>query len=515
MLLTEVWRTATVRTLLCFSAGIAIAWTTAARSQIIPASPHPDQRRPGTTVRIELIGDSTQTDNAGYGRGFCANLTPQVDCLNMAKGGASTKTFREQGLWDRSLATRPNYMVIQFGHNDMESAEHLDRQVSIAQYDANLRRFVTEARAHDITPVLVTPLTRRYFGDDGEVHSDLLAHAATMKRIAGDLQVPLIDLQSESITYLDKIGEAEGTKLGITKKDENGKTIPDKTHLNWRGSYVFGRMVAVGLGRAVPKLRPYVRAEAATLPAEGELAMHVLSKAPFKIVLVGDSTVESGGGWGPGFCATLTANVTCVDDALNGRSSKSFMDEGAWTKALNEKGQYYFIQFGHNDQKADIARHTDPEMTYADELRRYVADAKAIGAVPILVSSLSRRNYKNGRLADDGLELYAAAAKRVAAEEHVTFVDLFNLSRTLLNRMTQEQADRFDASMHPDAKAENAAANKPDRTHLNDLGKAVFGRMVADNVIRTQVELGPNVNGLPAGSGPDLRLQQAAPTDGK
>lgn len=64
------------------------------------------QRAPGTTVRIDLIGDSTQTNNAGYGRGFCANLTPQVDCVNMAKGGASTKTFREQGLWRE--VSRPN-----------------------------------------------------------------------------------------------------------------------------------------------------------------------------------------------------------------------------------------------------------------------------------------------------------------------------------------------------------------------------------------------------------------------
>src|ERR1700721_1201649 len=66
-------------------------------------------RAVGTTVRIDLIGDSTQTDNAGYGRGFCANLTSQVDCINMARGGASTKTFRELGVWERSLATKPDY----------------------------------------------------------------------------------------------------------------------------------------------------------------------------------------------------------------------------------------------------------------------------------------------------------------------------------------------------------------------------------------------------------------------
>jgi GDSL-like Lipase/Acylhydrolase family len=76
-------------------------------------------RRPGTTVRIDLIGDSTQTDHAGYGRGFCANLTEKVDCVNMARGGASTRSFRAQGLWERSLQTKPDYMLIQFGHNDV------------------------------------------------------------------------------------------------------------------------------------------------------------------------------------------------------------------------------------------------------------------------------------------------------------------------------------------------------------------------------------------------------------
>src|SRR6202789_2247074 len=76
-------------------------------------------RKSGTIVRIHLIGDSTQTDHAGYGRGFCANLTAQVDCVNMAKGGASTRSFRAQGLWERSLQTKPDYMLIQFGHNDV------------------------------------------------------------------------------------------------------------------------------------------------------------------------------------------------------------------------------------------------------------------------------------------------------------------------------------------------------------------------------------------------------------
>ena len=453
-------------------------------------------RRPGTTVRIDLIGDSTQTDHAGYGRGFCANLSAQVDCVNMAKGGASTRTYREQGLWDHALATKPDYMVIQFGHNDVVTPQHLDRQVPLPQYVDNLKRFVAEARAAGIQPVLVTPLTRRYFGKDGRIHSDLAEYSEAMRGVARAMQVPLIDLQRESIAYLDKAGEAEGDRLAITKKDADGKTIFDKTHLNWQGSYVFGRMVAVRLGAVVPPLQRYVQPQAAPLPAEGVKEMRILNGAPVTIVLVGDSTVAPQGGWGPGFCADLTKNVTCVDDALNGRSTKSFLDEGAWARALARHGDYYLIQFGHNDQKPDPARHTDPETTYADNLRRYIRDVRAIGGVPVILSPLARRTFREGKPWNGDLQLYANAARRAAEQEDVSFVDLLALSDRLLGTLTQAQADALDAVGHADQRAENGKSPL-DRTHLNDDGKKIFGRMVADNLVRTCVELGPDVIGIP------------------
>jgi len=453
-------------------------------------------RKPGTVIRIDLIGDSTQTDNAGYGRGFCANLTGQVDCVNMARGGASTRTYREMGLWDNALRTQPDYMVIQFGHNDEVTPDHLPRQVPLPDYIDNLKRFVKEARGAGITPILVTPLTRRFFESDGKIHSDLTEYCDAMRSVARDTNVPLIDLQNESIAYLNIIGEAEGNKLGITKKDTDGRTIPDKTHLNWQGSYVFGRMVAVGLGKAVPGLQKYVLPKPASLPPAGEKAMRIINGAPVTIVLVGDSTVAPQGGWGPGFCADLTPNVTCIDDALNGRSTKSFIDEGAWTKALAQHGDYYLIQFGHNDKKPDEARHTDPDTTYAANLRRYIDDARSVGAIPVIISPLARRTFHDGKPSNADLRLYADAAKRVAAQEGVTFIDLLSLSDALLSTMTQAQADEFDASGHADQKAENSAIAL-DRTHLNDKGKKVFGRMIADNLVRTLVELGPDVIGVP------------------
>ena len=311
---------------------------------------------------------------------------------------------------------------------------------------------------------------------------------------------PLVDLHAQSFTYLENLTEAKADGLGLTKKDMDGKTIPDHSHLNWQGSFTFGRMVAVGMAQAVANLSQYVRPTPAELPAEGVRAMKTLEGAPITIVLVGDSTVATEGGWGPGFCAVMVPQVTCIDDALNGRSSKSFLDEGAWKKALGDHGDYYLIQFGHNDQPGKgPARETDPETTFPANLRRYVADVRATGAVPVLLSSLSRRNYKNGVLVQD-LKTYAAATRRVAQEENVALVDLNALSTQVLVKMTQEQADGFDAASHADAQAEAAASgNKAplDRTHLNPGAQKFFGRMVADDLVRSLPELGPDVIGVP------------------
>jgi lysophospholipase L1-like esterase len=129
-------------------------------------------------------------------------------------------------------------------------------------------------------------------------------------------------------------------------------------------------------------------------------------------------------------------------------------------------------------------------------MRRYIRDARSIGAVPVIVTSLSRRNYKDGKLIED-LNEYAAAARRVAVEEGVNVVDLNAMSTKLLNGMTQKQADQFDAQGHEDQQAENGK-RKIDRTHLNAKGQALFGRMVADALVKQQVELGPDIVGQPS-----------------
>jgi lysophospholipase L1-like esterase len=211
------------------------------------------------------------------------------------------------------------------------------------------------------------------------------------------------------------------------------------------------------------------------------------AQKPVTIVLVGDSTTAPQGGWGLGFCALTRKNVTCIDDALNGRSTKSFRDEGAWAKALAKHGDYYLIQFGHNDQKPAEKLHTDADSSFQTQLKQYIAEVRAIGGVPVILTPLSRRTFVNGKVKED-LNDYAVAARKVASEEDVACVDLNALSTKLLDTMTQAQADEFDAVGHADAKAENKTSAL-DRTHLNDKGKAVFGRMVAEALVLVRPEL--------------------------
>jgi lysophospholipase L1-like esterase len=100
-----------------------------------------------------------------------------------------------------------------------------------------------------------------------------------------------------------------------------------------------------------------------------------------RIMLVGDSTVNDQGGWGPGLRASFGPAVEVVNLALNGRSSKSFRDEGAWAKAIAARPAYILIQFGHNDVAGKgPARETDPATTYRANLERYVEEARAASA---------------------------------------------------------------------------------------------------------------------------------------
>ena len=230
----------------------------------VPA-PTPVERAAGSKVRIELVGDSLFSVGFGMGDAICKNFTAQVDCVNRGVGGTSTRTYRERGAWEPALAAKPDYMLVHFGDNDVATPGHNPREVTVPDFEVNLRGFLTEARAAGITPVLLTPLARRRFGPDGKIKSDTAPYAEVIRKIAAEMKVPLIDLQAESIALLNQMGPDSQARLSGRTRKQGAETVPDFTHLNAAGASLFGRMVDVDLAKAVPALAQYVKPQAVEL----------------------------------------------------------------------------------------------------------------------------------------------------------------------------------------------------------------------------------------------------------
>jgi lysophospholipase L1-like esterase len=215
-----------------------------------------------------------------------------------------------------------------------------------------------------------------------------------------------------------------------------------------------------------------------------------------KIILVGDSTTQAGSGWGGAFCADhVTSFLACVDLARGGRSSGSYIAEGSWALALAEMKvpfvkTWVLIQFGHNDQPGKPGRSTDLATEFPANLRRYVNEARAAGAVPVLVTPLTRRSFKDGRL-DNDLAPWAEAVRHVAHELGVPLLDLNAESAAAVQAMGEAEADRLAQLPRGAAPAGSVAATEIeeqpfaqrklsfDRTHLGRKGADFFAAMVA------------------------------------
>jgi len=201
------------------------------------------------------------------------------------------------------------------------------------------------------------------------------------------------------------------------------------------------------------------------------------SLPPVRVVLVGDSTVNDEGGWGSGFRGWFGKGVEVVNLARNGRSSKSFRDEGLWAPAVAGKPDYIVIQFGHNDGPGKGAdRETDPQTTFRENMTRYVAEARAAGAQPVLVTSIVRRVFTaEGKIKRDSLVPYVEAVRELAMELKVPLVDLYRETLAQAERLGPDGCAEIDARL-PDGKR--------DSTHLGPRGREEIGRMAAQEFVK-------------------------------
>jgi lysophospholipase L1-like esterase len=208
-------------------------------------------------LRLVVIGDSTVCNyptngiQRGWGQYLQGYFTEDVTVLNLAKSGRSTKTFIQEGLWQKALAEKPDVVLIQFGHNDSHSPGKPEATDARTDYREYLRRYIDDARAIHSTPILITPMVRRDFGHDGTLKDNLQLYADAMKQVAAEKHVPVIDLHASSRRLVES--------LGPTASEDMASKPGDNTHFNARGAKAMAGLVMQQLPAADPVLASHLR----------------------------------------------------------------------------------------------------------------------------------------------------------------------------------------------------------------------------------------------------------------
>ena len=219
--------------------------------------------------------------------------------------------------------------------------------------------------------------------------------------------------------------------------------------------------------------------------------------ARLTVWMIGDSTMANKPdpahnperGWGQALSEFLDRDVAVENRAVNGRSTKSFIAEGRWdsVRVRLRKGDVVLIQFGHNDQKVeDSTRYTNAYTTYRRNLERFVAETRARGATPIVLSSIVRRSFSAGGALQDTHGAYPWVARTVAREAGVGFVDLQLLTEELVQRAGPERSKALYVWV----------GERHDDTHLSPAGADSVARLAARELRRLGGPLARHVRGV-------------------
>ncbi|MCW3087420.1 MAG: lipolytic protein family, partial [Sediminibacterium sp.] len=205
------------------------------------------------------------------------------------------------------------------------------------------------------------------------------------------------------------------------------------------------------------------------------------------IFMIGDSTMADKPladnperGWGQLFPRFFTNEVAIKNYAVNGRSTKSFIREGRWDSVLKylQKDDWVFIQFGHNDSKIeDTSRYAAPRGAYRDNLLRFINEARARGANPVLVTPVMRRKFDEKGVFVDTHGEYPGVVRALATETHVPLIDLHVSSRALIEQHGVEGSKKLFLWIDP-KHYKLAPDGKKDDTHFSEYGAASVASLV-------------------------------------
>lgn len=219
-------------------------------------------------------------------------------------------------------------------------------------------------------------------------------------------------------------------------------------------------------------------------------------KRPVTLFMVGDSTmadkteldISPERGWGQLFPSFLQGNIVVENHAMNGRSTKSFRDEGRWQAVLDRihRGDIVLIQFGHNDSKlSDPKRYASVE-DYQTNLIAMVEEAQKKGASVILCTPISRRYFKNGEFhpRHGG---YPEAVRRVANYKQVPLLDLEQATAQWIRELGDDASKAYFMNVAP-GECSKFPDGKTDNTHLRENGALKVGAMAAQMIVTQKVK---------------------------
>lgn len=435
----------------------------------------------------------------------------KVNVDNRARGGRSSRTFITEGLWDKLLADikAGDVVIIQFGHNDggaineeppgslrptrargslpgpgTESVE-IDNVLTkkhemVFTFGHYMRQMIDGVRAKEAQPVLASPTLRNLRDNRGRLERGSGCYGGWIHQIAIEADVPFIDLANRTADVLE----------AMSKEEVDALFEQDYVHFNARGADLHARQIVAGLkGLRSTKVNDWLSEKGVEVETDPlsylRLPVPIDRRLP-SVYLIGDSTMRNGRGdggngqwgWGDFLAAHVDlSKANVVNRAVGGLSSRTFLTYGHWdrVKAMLQPADVVIMQFGHNDA-ADIndkyrARGTikgfgeeteeiknaitgqhEIVHSYGWYLRKFVADAQAAGAHPIVCSPVPRKMWDNRKIIR-GIDSYGDWAEAVAKRAGVAFVDLEELAASSYDQLGPWGVDLLfgDARTHTNA----------------------------------------------------------------
>ena len=220
--------------------------------------------------------------------------------------------------------------------------------------------------------------------------------------------------------------------------------------------------------------------------------------SPITVFLAGDSTMAAKlaekrpeTGWGEKLGAHFKDGKVKIDNrAMNGRSTKTFISEGRWQAIIDElkKGDYVFIQFGHNDESKDKRDRYTPPDDYRKNLIRFIADVRSKDGFPILLTPVMRRRFdKDGKFYDTHGE-YPGIVRVVAKEQNVPLIDMHRASEGVIVKYGVEDSRKLFLQLKP-GENPNYPNGIEDNTHFSPLGAEEMAKLAVAGIRETKLRL--------------------------